>query len=284
MRNPNEATAFLARIRQLASDRENNVFVDLSEVKVITPDAIAALLATIHRQNIRNSFISGNEPKDARPREVLNESGFRNYVRSTESGQRATLGKIQKQASSRNTFQSKFDQFVAQELVEFGSTKLTGSAREHGPSYGILGEAMLNTLNHASATSKKEPWWASVYFDSERKRSCFTFVDQGVGIFRSSRLQDSLKILFGKLAIPTNAEILRRLFRGEIRSTTHVAGRGNGIPGIYAHAQAKRIREFAIIANNAIGGAESETYQTVSPPFEGTMLYWEVESHDQSTN
>jgi len=143
---------------------------------------------------------------------------------------------------------------------------------------------MLNTLNHASATSKNEPWWAAVYFDSERKRVCFTFVDQGVGIFRSSRLEQSLKILFGHLTIPTNAEILRRIFRGEIPSTTNAVGRGNGIPGIYAHAQAKRIREFAVIANNAIGRAESDTYETVSPPFDGTMLYWEVESHDQPTN
>jgi len=116
IRNPSEVTSFLNRIRQLATTRENKVFVDLSDVKVITPDAIAALLATIHRQEVRNGFIYGNTPKDLRPGQVLNESGFRNYVRSTESGERATLGKIQKKPSSRNTFQSKFDQFVAQEL------------------------------------------------------------------------------------------------------------------------------------------------------------------------
>lgn len=134
---------------------------------------------------------------------------------------------------------------------------------------------MLNTLNHASRDGEPEPWWASVFVDAERRRSCFTFIDQGVGIFKSHRLTLRLKLL-ENFSILDNAQILERLFQGRIPSTTRIVGRGNGIPGMYNHHKANRIKNFTILANNAIGRAETESYQMLAASFEGTILYWEI--------
>ena len=275
VKNPGETVGLLNNIRR--SVRNGNVFVDLSQVQNITPDAIAGLLSTIHHPDIGDGLISGNAPEDPSMRRILNESGFRQYVKSdADLPHRASLGKIQRHSRSQDILKKKYDQFVAQELVEFAVEKLTGFVGNHPPSYGMLGDAMLNTMQHASPQGRPdELWWASVYFDSERNVACFTFIDQGVGIFKSRRLPEKIKLL-GKLAVPTNTEILRRLFRGEIPSTTDEPGRGHGIPGMYAHCKRGTIREFAILSNDVIGNAESETYSAVSSHFGGTLLYWEM--------
>jgi hypothetical protein len=256
---------------------KGNVFVDLSKVNLITPDAIAGLLATIHHPDVGDGLIYGNTPDDPLMRKILNESGFRQYVKSdTAAPHRASMGKVQRHSSSQDIFKRRYDQFVAKDLVDFAMEKLRGLSRNHPPSYGMLGEAMLNTMHHASPKGRPdELWWASVYFDSERNVACFTFVDQGVGIFKSRRLLEKLKLL-GQLSLPTNAEILRRLFRGQIPSTTDEPGRGHGIPGMYAHCKAGRIHGFAILSNDAVGKAESESYEAISSHFGGTVLYWEV--------
>jgi len=211
----------------------------------------------------------------------LNNSGFRDYVRSADGFQyRTVVGKVKKHARSRETVQAKFDQFVANELVEFAVRMLVGTPGPHRPSFSILAEAMLNTLNHASRIpGDPEQWWASVFFDTERHRACFTFIDLGVGIFRSHRLTVKLKLL-QSLRFLNNAEILQMLLHGTIPSTTRVAGRGNGIPGMYKHCRAKRIRNLMVLANDAIGDAETESYQTLTSSFGGTVIYWEVQNDD----
>ncbi|HEY1218544.1 MAG: hypothetical protein ABSE42_02525 [Bryobacteraceae bacterium] len=274
IQNPNEMIRFFKEIEGLAETR--NVFVDMAGVSALTPDAIAGLLAAIHHGARTSAHFSGNVPKDGRLSDILNRSGFREYVTNREGAQfRSSFGKVRKHSGSRETMQTNFNQVVANDLVEFAVQAITGTPGPHGPSYSILGEAMLNTLNHASRGKDPEPWWASVFFDAERRRSCFTFIDQGVGIFKSHRLTLSLKLLEG-LSILDNAQILERLFHGDIPSTTKIPGRGNGIPFMYNHHKANRIKNFTVLANNAIGGAETESYRMLRESFNGTILYWEI--------
>jgi hypothetical protein len=273
--NADEVVGFFHQIRQLTKSR--NVFVDLAEVTVMTPDAIAGLLATINHNDRGRGLISGNVPRNQAAHKMLNGSGFREYVRSNDPSLfRATLGKIQKRSKSRDTLQTRFHQSVAGELIEFATKMLTGAPKHHGPSYSIFCEAMLNTMNHASPNdSDDEPWWASVYFDESRTRACFTFIDQGRGIFKSHRLTARLNVL-KHLTILSHAEILQRLFQGSIPSTTGLPGRGNGIPGMYNHSKAGRISSFTLLTNDVVGEAETETYRMLKNSFRGTIIYWEV--------
>jgi hypothetical protein len=244
----------------------------------MTPDAVAALLATIHLCRVKGARVSGNVPSDHVAQQVLNESGFRTYVRNSPSYQHLPqMGQIAKRSSSGEIYQNKFDEQLARGIIEFATSKLTGSVRT-GPSFSVFCEAMLNTLNHASAVGRfHEPWWASVYFDSTRSRACFTFIDQGVGIFRSHRWTTAVNVLkYLRLLDP--GQILERIFQGKIPSTTKVAGRGNGIPGMYEHCKSGRIKNLMVITNHAIGNAETETYGVLSNDFPGTLLYWEIET------
>lgn len=272
VRNADETIAFFSQMRTAA--RKKNVFVNLSAVTTITPDVITALLATIHACQSGGAGVSGNVPADSRAQRVLNDSGFRAYVRNSPSYRSpATMGRVVKRQSTREAFQNRFDQRLARSLVEFAA-KATG--RPQGPSYSILCEAMLNTLNHAARDgASNEPWWASVYYDSDRDRACFTFLDQGVGIFESHQLTTQLRILT-TLRLLNRGELLKKIFRGEIPSTTRVPGRGNGLPEMYAHCKAGRIKEFVVFANDGFGGAETDNYGVLPGGFAGTLLYWEI--------
>jgi hypothetical protein len=273
--NPGDTIAFLKEIQ--ASAEKRNVFVDLSGVTTITPDAIAGLLAAIHRGRIGGARVSGNAPKDPTANQILDGSGFRTYVRSSPAFEYPVQkGKILKRQMSGETFQNRFDQNLAKELVAVATSKLTGAARSTGPSFSVLCEAMLNTWNHAAKSGEPpEPWWASVYVDSERDRACFTFIDQGVGIFESHRLTAKLTFL-RSLRLLDRGQLLELIFKGQIPSTTRLPGRGNGIPGMYEHCKAQRIREFTIISNNVIGKGDTDTYEVLPTGFAGTLIYWEI--------
>ncbi len=273
--NPEGMVEFLREVRRVAKRR--NVFVNLSDVKKITPEAIAALLALIHQSRIFGTVISGNAPTDSVALKVLNHSGFRTYVRNSPNFQYPVqMGKIKKRTSSGETVQDRFDQYLAKELIQFAIDKMAETGYRPGPSYGVLCEAMLNTWNHAAKSPhSRERWWASVYFDADRQRACFTFIDLGVGIFNSHSLTMMLNILVA-LRYVDRGELLKRMLHGEIPSTTKVPGRGNGLPGMYDHCRAGRIRNLVVISNNTVGYAESNIYKVISTEFEGTLLYWEV--------
>ncbi len=265
-------------IREVCETSEaKNVVVDLSKVQEMTPDAVAVLLAMIQHCRIVGARMSGNAPENPKAREMLNNSGFRSHVASAPGFAGVpSKGRIGKFAKSRETSADRYSQSLALELIRFATLQLTGIEQHHGPSYSVFGEAMLNTLNHAAKLGEpKEPWWASVYYDQERKRACFTFLDQGVGIFRSHTLTANLKFqtLVGML---DQAQILEKIFNGEIPSSTRIPGRGNGIPEMYESCKAGRIRNLTVIANKACGEAEPDRYTVLSEPFEGTLLYWEI--------
>ena len=243
----------------------------------MTSDAIAGLLATIHHCETGGASVSGNVPSDPLPKAMLNDSGFRNYVRSSPIYRQSLTarGQIIRRTARGEAFHNRFDQHLANRLIEFANLKLTGSAKPHGPSFSVFCEAMLNTLNHAAEPGgSHEPWWASAYFDSDRNCVCFTFIDQGVGIFRSYPLTMALRMR--ALTLLSRGEILERLFHGKIPSSTKLPGRGNGIPEMYQHCKAGRIRNLIVIANNAIGNGETEKYGELSNSFPGTLLYWEI--------
>ncbi len=280
VQNPDASISFLNNLFEIG--KIANVYVDLSKVQTIGPEAIATLLAVIHSQKLSTALVSGNTPIEPRAKEMLDESGFYDCVRvASGATPPPALGKIKTRKRSKETMQVRYDQRVANELVEFGATKLHGRTTRHQMSYRVLSEAMLNTMNHASRHADREPWWASVYFDSQRNRACFTFIDQGVGIFgshcftRALRIQRSLRAL-------SNAELLCRLLQGQIRSSTKVEGRGNGIPGMYNACKAGRIQNLFLLSNRSSANVDHDRYSDFKNEFSGTIVYWEIgKDHDE---
>jgi hypothetical protein len=155
---PSATVHFLNRLKAFATMKD--VFVDLSAVGSVTPDAIAGLLATIYHSGTANSQIRGNVPVDTIARSIIEASGFREHVRAADHWvpTPGATGKVKKRTLTRDTMETRYNQLIANELVGFAVEKLTGKRGTHGPSYATFGEAMLNTLNHAARGSEPEPW------------------------------------------------------------------------------------------------------------------------------
>jgi hypothetical protein len=100
LRNPSESIEFINRLKILAL--YNNVFVDLSEVREMTPEAIACLIALLHRFDGTDAGISGNVPTDPALRAMIDNSGFRDHVSSSGlNTTRALLGRVWSRSRSR---------------------------------------------------------------------------------------------------------------------------------------------------------------------------------------
>ncbi len=162
----------------------------------------------------------GNEPSDENLKQQFTESGFYNYVVSSQRPKNPNYGSI------RARHKVKVDGERAAELIHFGTEKLFGEIKRCPGVYNALVESMNNTRDHAAASKKhRERWWASVHHDRDRRKLAFSFVDNGVGIFRSKSptiLADTLR----RLSLTRNSELLRKMLRGEIPSSTQIPYRG----------------------------------------------------------
>jgi hypothetical protein len=223
--SPDLAIEFFRLLQQHRKRRD--VFVDLSDVDQITPDAIAMLIALVGFLGKRRSvLVSGNYPEGLRAKNAIRRSGFDKYIRSRLAPDGTRQGEILRDDYSIN--QTHADGEYAAKLVDFASEGRDGLGVLQ-VTYGHLIECMGNTHQHAGGgVAGAERWWASVYRDAERHRDCFTFVDMGVGIFRSVELGVRLKMynLFDAL----RPSILRKLLQGEIPSSTGKGYRGRGLP------------------------------------------------------
>jgi hypothetical protein len=264
--NPEEAIEFLNGLRFHANSF--HLSLDLAGVNKLTTDGIAVLIATL-RQLPTN--IRGNLPKDAAAQKMLVGSGFFDHVNRMQKLPYVPHGQISQQQSR------KVQPDLAKELIHFG-TRALGSEQKCTAAYSVLIESMSNTHNHAAPKRPTDPefWWATVFADAIRKRVCFTFVDTGVGIFRSVRLSKVRK-MYKFLGVRSDADILREMLHGQIESRTGLAYRGKGLPNIYKMSEAGRIKSLVIVANNVYCNVPADEYRMLKNEFRGTVLYWEIE-------
>ncbi len=270
--NPNDAMEFFTTLDLYSS--KYNLNLDLSQVQMLTTDAIAALIATIRRLDVD---MTGNLPNDSNAQTMLLESGFFTYVSSTQPLPSTPHGTIEQKT---NTIVAPA---TAKNLVHFGTKGIFGTSQRNRPSYSTLIECMANTKGHAAgridpySRTKKPPetWWATVYADSGRKKICFTFVDTGVGIFRSIRIRVVRKIydFFGG---KDDTDILRDMLDGKVPSSTTLSFRGKGLPFMKRLARENKISSLVIVANDVYANVSSSNFMKLRNSFHGTLVYWEV--------
>ena len=169
---------------------------------------------------------------------------------------------------------------TALELIERGTAQAFGEKkRSHSTraTYKTLIELMGNTHNHAAGKKLEiETWWATSYGNSLRKIVCYTFVDTGVGVFHSVRV-NLLKRAFRKIGITKNFELLQEILQGNVESRTGLAYRGKGLPAIYQKAKSGDLKSLCIITNNVFADISQNLFFELNTPFRGTLYYWECE-------
>jgi hypothetical protein len=224
-----------------------------------------------------NTTVRGNLPSDPAAKRVLLESGFFDHVRSTTQLPKGQLGKITSRESKR------VEATIAWELIECGTSQAfgaKGNSDSTRAAYATLIELMGNTHNHAAKGREGAvTWWATAYGDSTRKRVCYSFVDTGVGIFKSLNI-DWIRRAFRRLRQGDNSKLLLAILEGRVESSTGLPYRGKGLPTIYKKSQAGNIQDLFIIANDVYAGVSDGDYRKLEVPFPGTLLYWECEEED----
>ncbi|MGA7239848.1 MAG: hypothetical protein WBY44_29480 [Bryobacteraceae bacterium] len=269
--HPTECVNFFADLYSFHKRR--NVFVDLSMVTKITPDAIALLVSLVlriaHRQKVN---ISGNYPDDLAATEMIRASGFDHYLKSSAPSTAKLKGAILKRDVVLESRQANPQD--ARRLIDFAAKDDRNIGRLRG-AYENLLECMGNTRQHAAKTEGTENWWASVFKDNNRGCDCFTFVDMGVGIFESVELNLRLKILsifnLGRI------EVMQKLLAGEIPSSTGKHYRGKGLPSIRDSLMIHRaLSRLVLVTNDVYVDVEPNRFEKLSRPLNGLLLYWEV--------
>lgn len=273
--NTDEVLEYFATAENLLKKRENITF-DISDVDQLTADTVALMVASINDKDfIHDSSIKGNAPKKPELHKLFTESGFYEHVMTHGSFVKGKENLLHKEVH-RNVVPE-----VARDASLTGINHVFGNNDPYEPLYEILIECMSNTNNHANLNNQgKCNWWLYVYSDPNQKITSYTFLDLGVGIFKSAVLQNYLKGFFKGSALYKNINLVDDLLAGKIQSRIDKDKeiRGKGIPQIVDHAKLDKFRSFYIITNDVKIDLKSGAKIQLSHNLNGTILYWELQN------
>ena len=115
---PDSSVAFFRRLQTHTKHRD--VFIDLSDVRVITPDAIALLLAIVRLLGTKRQVgVSGNYPGTRLAIDTIRESWFDEYIKTSLPAIGGAKGAIVRQDLSLNATLADGD--YARQLVDFAA-------------------------------------------------------------------------------------------------------------------------------------------------------------------
>lgn len=274
--NTEEVLNYLEAARK-ALNNGNPVRFDISEIEILTTDAIALLIAHIKDENFhQRSGIMGNSPNDQKLRELFLQSGFYNYVITN-----SPTPKIKDTTLIHKITNNKVEPSIAKDACLFGLKHTFGHEEIFDPIYDIIVEIMQNTNNHAGNVRGKYNWWINIYNDPLTKTSKYTFLDLGVGIFESLPARSFKEQTFKEiLGFADNTDLIKPLFNGEIKSRTGKPERGKGIPQVYDSSQHENFSKFILITNDVFVNLKTLKSTKLNQNFSGTLFYWELKNKE----
>ena len=158
---------------------------------------------------------NGNYPKKPEYKRKIKQSGFMEYLsKKTPDGIALNTMNSAIYTHGKNRVLSS----VASQLIETSSYTVWGEARRCPGVMNTFTELMANTYKHASSEEGKHHWWVSVTKDKVNQKVTFSFVDYGVGIFRSlknkkadDQLYNALEKLWNKFPWADNDAKMMKL-------------------------------------------------------------------------
>ena len=273
--NTDEVISYINDCKRLLHEKER-VLIDIENVKSITSDAIALLVACANDPSFSGKYgkLSGNAPKDTKLNKLFVESGFYKYVDSS-SVMKTAQKKDDNLLHKESHFQVQPD--IAKQACLYGTKHVFLNEKPFPELYEMVIEAMSNTNNHAN--KQKEgvtKWWLYAYNDPTGK-TCYSFVDLGVGIFDSIPVS-IYKTLTRKVGLSHNADLVNDLLDGKIKSRKKEDNRirGKGIPQIANNSQKSVFDRAYIISNDVKIDLKTRNSEKLSNIFHGTLLDWEL--------
>ena len=283
IKNEEEVLGFIRQIRS-CFEHKRKFFVMLSSVKEISNDAILILLSNMIQFKSHRIDFNGDFPINKQAKQKIESSGFFEYLYDTfkveETYQIKTMN-----SSIYTHAQLAVAPDIADLLIKQASKTIWGEPRRCPGVQRTFIELMHNTNNHASTGECKKHWWLSVTHDKINKKVCFSFIDFGVGIFRSldeKKPGDRFygwKLIFQKIFpwADSNDKQLKIILDGELHKTvTKDYFRGKGLPGIKEALDSNKISSLVIISNNVYADVSSGDYHLLGNELLGTFVSWEI--------
>ncbi len=267
--NPEEVLAFIAALKAAAA-KKRSPYIVMRDVEVITPETLALLLCVIKDPRL-GVVIRGNVPAKDELHELLAESGFFDHVRTDSKRSPPRKGMIRARTNT------KVSPSTAREIVRFAAQHLTGKDAGASGAYRTAIECMSNTHQHAASATGVEKWWLMAYHPKNEPFVSFTFIDNGVGIIDSLSRKKILDKLMEWFGVSRDAEVLRELIRGDIRSRTGLQYRGKGLPAMREQNSRKMIKGLKLLSNRAMVDVSANTYTELSGGFSGTIVFWQLD-------
>nr|WP_315423194.1 hypothetical protein [uncultured Pedobacter sp.] len=260
----------IIELAKAAAKKRNPIHFEIEHIKSLTQDAIAVLIGIISDGDFNKINISGGIPAEPIVRELFIKSGFFNYVRSNIT----TSGNINLLLHQRSNKQ--VNTAIAKEACTRGILHTFKKLEIFEPLYDILIECMSNTHNHADPKEDGVyDWWLSTHFDDKTNITYYSFFDLGVGIFESISVKDYKEAL-RNMGLIKNIDLINDLYKGEIKSRTHLPERGKGLPQIHSYAGHPNIKNLTLITNNVSSNMSKNTNFELKFNFSGTFYYWEL--------
>ncbi|WP_212898063.1 hypothetical protein [Capnocytophaga cynodegmi] len=270
--NTEEVVKYFNQIRKHI-DNDQPVKIDISNITNLSPDIIILLIAVLKEKKSMKVGISGNAPKIPHLKKIFVESGLYNFVTSRGKKKVADNNKLWKH-STNNQVKGE----IAGETVNICRELFAQNGIKYDTDnlYNLLVEAMSNTINHADKEQASINWWFYYFIDTAEQTIKFSFIDLGIGIFRSASFDSYRKYL--KTLIPGNSFLVKPFLEGKIissRKKDHEIS-GKGIKQIMSCAQNKEFINFTIITNDQKINIKEKNSDSINTNFDGTFINFEI--------
>lgn len=275
---------FLRKLQECFNAKKK-VAVLLDDVDSLSTDGILALLSNMVQFKAARIGFNGTRPRDVSTAFKLESSGFFKHLYGPAM-RNQDIYSFKKIDSFLYTHgQKTVEASLADELVKYASEVVWGEPRRCPGIQTTLVELMHNTYDHAGDYKGEKHWWISVEHNEQAHEATFSFMDFGVGIFRSLANKKQGEPLYGALdyiiqhfpLITTEADRLQLILEGKVRLTQfNEYYRGKGLRNIYLKHHRNQISDLSIISNYASFKADKNDYHSIKNEFIGTFISFKM--------
>jgi len=248
-------------------EAHQEVYVNMSEVSTMTPDAILYLVSQLHYYDRLPSVrIAGNMPADPECRRLLVESGFTKYVRSNVPEPEPSAKILSIKSGSL------VEPEIAKQVIDFSRGHLGIQRNKNSKSiYATIIECMANTRDHAYGPEDKDrQWWLIARYNDAEDKVEFAFLDNGYTIPRT--IQQN----FVEKAIGIDSSLIESALNGKFRTRTRKRHRGKGLPRMKQYNDQGFIKDLTIVSRRAFVRCNTGEVKNTGSRFHGTLLTWSL--------
>ncbi len=260
---------FITDIKVIAKQKKGiNILMD--DISEMGEGAIAMLLSIVEELTAKKVMIKGTKPNDVTAKNILERSGFFNFVRGRVSDEnRMTKNTILK-TGYKNTHQK-----VLGKAIRGAMETIWGVPGRNPLVYSSALEMMRNSCDHAFKQSSLIRWHLALTHDDSQNLVKFSFVDNGKGIIKTFTEQSLLATVLHMFK--DNSDLLETAYKNGIESRTGLSWRGKGLPTIYENYEDLYIKNLIVISNDVYIDFDRGIKEKLTNPFKGTYYFWIVD-------